>query len=192
MQSPTRVLTIADALFPRTAILRDATLVVAFSLITAACAQIAFYVGPVPITGQTFAVLLSGVLLGSRRGALSQLAYLAQGACGLPVFAAGHSGLPYMLGPTGGYLAGFVAAAFMVGLLAERGWDRQLWTMAAAMLAGNALLYMFGLLRLTAFVPSNSLLAVGLYPFIPGELLKMALAATTLPSAWKLLPRQQR
>jgi len=191
MQTRIRTLTIADALFPRANILRDATLVVAFSLITAGCAQIAFYVGPVPITGQTFAVLLSGVLLGSRRGALSQLAYLAQGVCGLPVFAAGHSGLPYMLGPTGGYLAGFVAAAFVVGLLAERGWDKRLWTTAAAMLAGNALLYMFGLLRLTDFVPSNSLLSVGLYPFIPGELMKMALVAITLPSAWKLLPRQQ-
>lgn len=169
MQTPTRAFTIADVLFPKETVLRDVVLVMAFSLITAGCAQIAFYVGPVPITGQTFAVLLSGVLLGSRRGALSQLAYLAQGACGLPVFAAGHSGLPYMLGPTGGYLAGFVAAAFVVGLLAERGWDRRLWTVAAAMLAGNALLYMFGLLRLAAFVPSNNLLPVGLYPFIPGN-----------------------
>ena len=189
MQIPTRAITIADVIFPRATILRNATLVVAFSLITAGCAQIAFYVGPVPITGQTFAVLLSGALLGSRRGALSQLAYLAQGACGLPVFAAGHSGLPYMLGPTGGYLAGFVAAAFVVGLLAERGWDRQLWTMAAAMLAGNAVLYVFGLLRLTAFIPSGSLLSIGLYTFIPGEFIKMALATITLPAAWRWLPK---
>jgi biotin transport system substrate-specific component len=96
-----------------------------------------------------------------------------------------------MMGPTGGYLVGFVAAAFMVGLLAERGWDRQLWTMAATMLAGDALLHIFGLLRLTAFIPSNSLLSVGLYPFIPGELIKIALVAITLPGAWKLLPRQR-
>ncbi len=191
MQTPTRTLTIADVLFPRATILRDAALIVAFSLITAGFAQIAFYVGMVPITGQTLAVLLSGALLGSRRGALSQMTYLVQGACGLPVFAAGQSGLPYMLGPTGGYLVGFVAAAFVVGFLAERGWDRQLWTTAAAMLAGSVVLYAFGLLRLAAFVPLDSLLSVGLYPFVPGDLIKIALAAMALPGAWKALHRTQ-
>jgi len=100
---------------------------------------------PVPVTGQTFAVLLTGALLGRQRGAAAVLAYLAEGLAGLPVFAGGMSGLAYLLGPTGGYLLGFVAAAYLTGALAERGWDRQPLTTALAMVLGNLALYAPGL-----------------------------------------------
>lgn len=188
MQTVGRV-TLSEAVIPQRGVLRDVTLVVGFSLIVALSAQIAFYIGPVPITMQTFAVLLTGASLGSRRAGLSMLLYLGEGAAGLPVFAGGHSGIPYMLGFTGGYLMGFVVAAFVVGLLAERGWDRRFWTTAAAMLIGNVIIYLFGLSWLAHFPLSKPLLWVGLIPFMPGEMLKMTLAAGALPSAWAILQK---
>jgi len=191
-----KALTMMDVLFPRATLARDILLVLSFSAVTALCAQIAFWIGPVPITGQTFAVLLAGALLGSKRGALSQLTYLAIGAMGAPVFAGWTGGLAHILGPTGGYLIGFVAAAFVVGFLAERGWDRRFWTTALAMLMGSIVLYAFGLswlaFWLARFAPGSSVLAVGLYPFIPGDVLKLLLAAVALPSGWAVLNRLQR
>ena len=187
MQS--KALTIMDALFPRATLARDILLVVGFGAMTALFAQVAFYIGLVPISGQTFAVLLAGALLGSKRGALSQLTYLSAGAMGAPVFAGWHGGIAHLIGPTGGYLIGFVGVAFVVGFLAERGWDRRFWTMALAMLIGNAVLYVFGLAWLAYYVPSGSVLTAGLYPFIPGDLIKIALASAAVPSGWALLNR---
>ena len=184
-----KALTIMDALFPRATLVRNLLLILGFSALTALSAQAAFYIGPVPITGQTFAVLLAGALLGSKRGALSQLTYLGMGAMGAPVFAGWMGGPAHLVGPTGGYLVGFVAAAFVVGFLAERGWDRRIWSTALAMLIGNIVIYAFGLLWLTNFVPANSVLPAGLYPFIPGDLLKLSLAAVALPSGWALVNR---
>ena len=188
-----RALTMMDAVFPRATLARDLLLILGFTAVTALSAQIAFYIGPVPITGQTFAVLLAGALLGSKRGALSQLTYLGLGAMGAPIFAGWMGGPAVLMGPTGGYLIGFVAAAFVVGLLAERGWDRRTWSMALAMLVGNIVIYVFGLpwlsIWLGNFAPKSSVLAVGLYPFIPGDLLKIVLAAVALPSGWALLNR---
>jgi len=184
-----RTLTMMDALFPRVTLVRDILLVVSFGIVTALSAQAAFYIGLVPISGQTFAVLLAGVLLGSKRGALSQLTYLSAGALGAPVFAGWHGGVAHLMGPTGGYLLGFVAAAFVVGFLAERGWDRRFWTTALAMVIGSTVIYAFGLAWLSHFVPSGSALSVGLYPFIPGDLAKIALATALLPSGWALLNR---
>ncbi len=185
-------MTYADVLRPsvkRYALAYDAALILGGSFGIALSAQIAIPIGPVPITGQTLAVLLVGALLGSRRGALCILAYLAEGAMGLPVFAGGGGGMGVIVGPTGGYLIGFVAAAYVTGLLAERGWDRRVGTTLAAMLLGNAALYLFGLAWLSGFVGSERVLASGLLPFVPGDLLKMALAAVLLPSGWKLLGR---
>jgi biotin transporter BioY len=184
-----KTLTIMDAIFPRATLVRDLLLILGFGAVTALSAQIAFYIGPVPITGQTFAVLLAGALLGSRRGALSQLTYLAAGAMGAPIFAGWMGGPAVLLGPTGGYLVGFVAAAFVVGFLAERGWDRRIWSMALAMFIGNIVIYIFGLPWLARFVPESSVLSVGLYPFIPGDALKLVLAAVALPSGWALVNR---
>jgi len=188
-----RALTMMDAVFPRATLARDLLLILGFTAVTALSAQIAFYIGPVPITGQTFAVLLAGALLGSKRGALSQLTYLGMGAMGAPIFAGWMGGPAVLMGPTGGYIVGFVAAAFVVGLLAERGWDRRTWSMALAMLIGNSVIYVFGLSWLSIwlghFAPKSSVLATGLYPFIPGDLLKVVLAAVALPSGWALLNR---
>lgn len=184
-----KAVTIMDALFPRATLARDILLILSFGLVTALFAQVAFYIGLVPISGQTFAVLLAGALLGSRRGALSQLTYLSAGAMGAPVFAGWHGGIAHLMGPTGGYLIGFVGVAFVVGFLAERGWDRHLWSMALAMLIGEVVLYACGLAWLSNFAPSGSVLATGLYPFIPGDLIKVALAAVAVPSGWALLNR---
>ena len=191
MKMLTARLALMDAAVPRTGLLWDAALVIGFACLTALCAQISFWIGLVPITGQTFAVLLSGALLGSRRGALSQLSYLAIGVTGIPYWFAlgGVPGIARLIGPTGGYLIGFVAAAFVVGWLAERGWDRRVWTAIPAMLVGSAVFYTFGLLWLSHFVPAGKVLQAGLYPFIVGDAIKILVAALALPSGWLLLRR---
>jgi biotin transporter BioY len=185
--------TYADILRPsaeQKALAYDAVLVIGGSLFIALCAQFTIHVGPVPITGQTLGVLLTGVLLGSRRGSLSVLAYLAQGIAGLPVFAPGGPlGLARLLGPTGGYLLGFVAAAYVTGLLAERSWDRKMVTALLAILIGNIVIYAFGLPWLGLFVGVESALPLGLYPFVTGDILKAFLAAALLPVGWRLLNR---
>ncbi|MBM3172404.1 MAG: biotin transporter BioY [Chloroflexi bacterium] len=180
-----------DVAVPRVGLLWDCGLVVGFACLTALCAQISFWLGVVPITGQTFGVLLSGALLGSRRGALSQLTYLAIGATGIPYWFAlgGTIGVARLVGPTGGYLIGFVAAAFIVGWLAERGWDRRVGTAIIAMLAGSIVMYVFGLAWLSRFVPEGTVLQAGLYPFIVGDLVKIVAAALAVPAGWLLLRR---
>jgi biotin transporter BioY len=173
----------------RRALAYDAALILAGSLFIALSAQLAFRLPftPVPITGQTFAVLLTGALLGSRRGALAALGYLGEGVSGLPVFASGGGALAHLMGPTGGYLAGFVLAAFVTGFLAERGWDRRVSTTLLAMLLGNIVIYVPGLIWLAAFVGVDKMLGMGLYPFIIGDLLKIACATALLPLGWKLV-----
>ncbi|MBN1975770.1 MAG: biotin transporter BioY [Anaerolineae bacterium] len=186
--------TYADSLRPtakQKALAYDALLVIGGSLFIALCAQFTLHIGPVPITGQTLGVLLAGVLLGSRRGSLSVLAYLMEGIAGLPVFAPGGPlGLARLVGPTGGYLIGFVATAYATGLLAERGWDRRAATALATMLIGNVTIYAFGLPWLALFVGIEHALPLGLYPFIAGDILKAISAAAMLPTGWKLLNRQ--
>lgn len=165
-------------------------LAVSGSALIALAAQVSIPLpfGPVPLTGQTFAVLLVGAALGSRLGAGTVLLYLAEGAAGLPVFApGGPPGIARFAGPTAGYLAGFVGAAFVVGWLAERGWDRRFATAVLAMLAGEVVIYAVGLPWLARFVPPERVLAAGLFPFIPGDLLKVLLAAAALPAAWRLV-----
>jgi len=191
MKTSTARLTFVDVVISRTGLLWDVVLVAGFACLTAAFAQISFWIGPVPVTGQTFAVLLAGAFLGSRRGALSQLSYLAVGATGIPYWFAlgGPPGIARLVGHTGGYLMGFVAVAFVVGWLAEKGWDRHVGTASLAMLAGEIVLYIFGLSWLAHFVPGNTVLQVGLYPFVIGDLIKVVAAALILPSGWLLLRR---
>jgi biotin transporter BioY len=168
---------------------KGAILIASLSLITALSAQLKIEIGVVPITMQTLVVLLSGLLFGSRIGAGSQLAYLVAGLSGVPWFSRG-GGMSYVMSPTFGYLLGFVVAAYAVGKLAERGWDRKIIGAIAAMLVGSALIYLFGLLWLSKFVPPGSLLAIGFYPFIIGDLLKIMAAGMVLPLAWKFLKAQ--
>ena len=169
--------------------LYEISLVIVGSLLMAASAQLAIPLpfSPVPITGQTFAVLLIGAAYGSRRGALAMIAYLLEGACGLPFFAEGTGGTLILFGPTGGYLLGFVLAAFVVGVLAERGWDRGFYSTIGAMIVGNALIFFVGLAWLSRFVPLNQVLPLGFYPFLIGGAIKTLAAALLLPTAWKLL-----
>jgi biotin transport system substrate-specific component len=159
------------------------------ALTVSAKVQIPFY--PVPMTMQTLVVLLTGIAFGTRLGVATVLIYLGVGALGLPVFAGTPEkgvGLAYMLGPTGGYLAGFVLAAATCGWLAERGWDRRPVTTAAAMLAGNALIYLPGLLWLGTVVGwDKPVFQWGLTPFLLGDLAKLALAAGLVPLVWKAI-----
>jgi len=184
--------TIADLLRPcekRRAALYDITLIIGGSLLIGLCAQVKILLpfSPVPITGQTFAVLMIGTLLGPWRGSLAVLAYIIEGAVGLPVFALG-GGFAVLIGPTGGYLVGFIPAAYITGLLAQKGWDRRIGTTILAMVLGNIVIYAFGLFWLCCLTGINrAVLSVGLYPFVVGDLLKIASAAAVLPSGWKLL-----
>ncbi len=183
-------LTIYEAIRPNSRWL-EIPLLVGFNLALVFCSYLAFDLpfSPVPITGQTFGVLVIGMTLGRVRGTAVVLAYLFEGAMGLPVFAGGLAGLPYLFGPTGGYLIGFVAAAYVMGFLAERGCHRTLWRVLPAMLIGEILIYSFGLVWLRHFVPSGALLAAGLLPFIPGAIVKIAAASAALPAAWRLTGR---
>lgn len=167
----------------------EAVVVVAASLFVALMAQVSVPLpfSPVPITGQTFAVLLVGAALGARRGALTLALYLVEGALGLPFFAGGTGGVARLLGPTGGYLFGFVAMAAVVGALAERGWDRRGRSAWLAFLLGEVVLYLCGLPWLAHFVGWEKALALGLLPFIPGDVLKAVLAGVALPAAWRLV-----
>jgi biotin transport system substrate-specific component len=170
-------------------IVRDILLVLGGSLIVAGMAQIRIFLpfSPVPITGQTFAVLLVGAALGARRGAASLLLYLIQGLVGLPFFAGGASGLAYFLGPTGGYLVGFVVAACLVGLLAARGLDRIIPTALLAFLAGEAVIYLFGVSWLSVYLGIPHAIAAGLLPFLLGDAIKLVAAGLVLPAAWALV-----
>lgn len=171
------------------ALVYDLLLIVGASLFIALSAQVSInlWFTPVPITGQTFAVLLVGALLGSKRGGAALLTYLAEGAAGMPVFANGLSGWGVIEGPTGGYLVGFVAAAFVVGWLAEHGWDRHVVKTALAMVIGNLIIYAFGLIWLSKFVGADKVIALGLEPFLAGDAVKIALAAGLLPGGWQLM-----
>jgi len=184
-------LAIRDRFVRRTAA-ADAALIVAGSLVMAATAQwsLPLPFTPVPITGQTLGVLLVGAALGARRGAGSILLYLLQGAAGLPFFAGGTGGLPVLAGPTGGYLIGCVPSAYVVGLLAERGFDRRFRSAVVAFATGEAVVYLFGVFWLARFVGSERALAAGLWPFLPGTVVKAALAGAALSATWAWIRRR--
>jgi len=159
-------------------------------LILSAKTTILLPISPVPITLQTLVVLSLGTLFGSKRGVAVVLAYIAEGAIGIPVFAKGGSGIAYLLGPTGGYLLGFVLAAFIVGYLAERGWDRSFFRITISMLIASSSIYILGISWLAHFVGGiTRAIQVGFVPFVVGDLIKIALVAGILPTGWKLLKR---
>ena len=191
IMSATRTLTLADIALPRAGALSNAALVAGASIATALAAQVAIPLPwtPVPITGQTFAVLLTGAVLGPRRAFLAQALYLLEGVAGLPVFAGGVGGALRLAGPTGGYLLAFPLAAAATGALCRRGWDRHFASMLAAMLLGSCVILAAGLAGLSRFVPASTLLAQGLLPFVVGDLVKSSLAALVLPAAWRGVDR---
>jgi biotin transport system substrate-specific component len=169
---------------------KQALLVVLGSLFIAICAQISIDLPLVPMTMQTFAVLAVGAAFGLRLGAATVVLYIVEGTLGLPVFQGFAAGPAVLMGPTGGYLIGFVLAAALVGWFAERGFDRRVLTMFAVMMAGAAILYVPGLLWLAKFTGYDKVLELGLYPFLWGDLLKAALAAVAFPTAWTFLSKR--
>jgi biotin transport system substrate-specific component len=185
--------TLRLAFFPRTGALTDALLVVAGAGFVALAAQVEIHLGftPVPITLQTFAVLLVGAALGSVLGVAALALYLLVGMVGAPVYSGGEGGWEWIEGATGGYLVGFVLAAGVAGLLAERQWDRRLATAVTALLTGNVLVYVFGLpwLAHVADLGWQETFEQGLYPFVVGDLAKLYLAGALLPAAWGLVKR---
>jgi biotin transport system substrate-specific component len=170
-------------------LVRQVGLVIGFSLLTAVAAQVVIPIAPIPITGSTFAVLLTGALLGSRLGAITMIVYLIEGATGLPFFAGGHFGLAHLLGPTGGYLVAFPAAAYITGGFSEHGWDRRFFTAAAAMAIGSAVIMLSGWAWFSLLTHTAPLAAFYLTvaKFIPGDVIKILLAAAALPLGWKLV-----
>ena len=211
MVAQTGTRSIVDAVIPvegyYSRIARDVALIVLFTLITVGAARISVHLPftPVPITGQTLAVLLAGAVLGSRRGASAMVLY-AIGGSQLNMFAGGGDSIfhwqasssSYLIGITsgssglvwdlasGGYIIGFIPGAFIVGFLCERGWDTKSWIIVA-MLAGNVVLYIPGLIQLSFFVPDDKVLEYGLYPFIAGDMIKLYIAALSVPIGWRIL-----
>ena len=182
-------LTLTHRYFPNVAPwLRDLGLVVTGSLLVALFAQIEIPLQPVPITGQTFAVLLVGAALGSKRGAASLVLYLGQGLIGLPFFSGGASGLSHLFGATGGYLVSFIPAAYVIGRMAEHGLERSVRTSILPFLTGTAIIYLGGVTWLAIVLGSlPQAILLGLVPFLIGDAIKLTAAALALPAAWKII-----
>ena len=170
----------------------NALALIAGSLLVAALAQVEFHLPftPVPVTGQTLGVLLVGAALGAKRGAAAIALYLAEGALGMPVFAGGKGGVVWLLpaSVTGGFLWAFLACAFVVGLLADREWDRNAVRLVPALVAGEIVIFAIGVPWVAAALDVSLAKAVALActPFLAGETIKMAVVAGVLPGAWKL------
>ncbi len=183
--------TLRLAAFPSARRLTDAVLVALGTALIAGAAQVSISLPftPVPITGQTFAVLLVGASLGTVRGGASSLLYVLLGIAGAPVYAHGASGWAIVAGASGGYLVSFPLAAALTGRLAERRWDRRFSSAVGAMLTGNVVIYLVGLPWLAVVLGTGleKTLEYGLYPFVPGDTFKLYLAAAVLPAAWRLV-----
>lgn len=183
--------TLSNRYFPRTPEwVRSLYLIVLGSLLLAALAQIEIVLPftPVPITGQTFGVLLIGAALGSKRAAASMILYITEGGMGLPFFAGGASGLGILTGATAGYLIGFVVAAYVIGLLAERGLERNMRTSIIPFLVGTVIIYVFGVVWLSIMLGSlGQAFTLGVVPFLLGDAIKLIAAALALPLAWKFV-----
>jgi biotin transport system substrate-specific component len=188
-------LTLRDAFVGRSSSARTLAVIVGGAGLIAACAQISIPLGftPIPVTGQTFAVLLVGAGLGSVAGTASTLLYVALGAIGLPIYAHHAHGWSVVTSSSGGYLVGFVIAAAVTGSLAEHRWDRRFSSSLGAMLTGNIVIEACGAgwLAHEAHLSMANALEEGVYPFVPGDILKMYLAAAALPAAWKLAGRRR-
>ncbi len=172
------------------ALLREFSLVLGAALFVALAAQIKIFLPftPVPLSGQSFAVLLVGALLGARRGAFSLVFYLFAGALGFPVFVGGNAGLDYLFGMTFGYLFGFVIAAYAVGLLLARGSKKnESRAFVFPFLAGIAVIYLFGAGWMALFLGAEKAVRLGVLPFLAGDALKLAAAVSVFPVLEKKL-----
>jgi len=163
----------------------QAMLVIAGTLLLAISAKVQVPFWPVPMTMQTFVVLLIGAACGARLAGITLAAYLAEGSAGLPVFAKG-AGLAYLAGPTGGYLFGFLVAAIVVGWLADRGFGRVVATTLAAFLIGEIIIFALGAGWLATYLGIHKAVAAGVTPFLLAEAVKIGLACALLPTAWRL------
>ena len=185
--------TLRLAVLPRAGALADTLLVLAGTGLVAAAAQLSIPLPftPVPITAQTFAVVIVGASLGAVRGATSLALYLLLGLAGAPIYAEQGHGWAVLSGASGGYIVGFLVAAAVTGYLAERRWDRRFSSAVAAMLTGNVIIYLVGLpwLAIELGTDLERTLELGLYPFVPGDVFKLYLAAALLPTAWKIVER---
>ena len=182
--------TLFDAVLPDAGLAKQVLMALAGTALLTLSAKIQVPFWPVPMTMQTFAVLVIAMAFGPKLGAATVLLYLAEGAAGLPVFAGTPEkgiGVAYMVGPTGGYLVGFVLAAFTVGWLARRGWDRSVPLTLLAMAAGTALIFIFGIAWLSTLIGMEKAIQFGLMPFLAGAAFKIALAAAVMPLAWKFV-----
>src|SRR5712691_6257243 len=193
---PTEATTLRLAVLPKAGLITDAALVTGGAGLIAAAAQLSIRLPftPVPITGQTFAVLLVGASLGVARGGSSALLYVLLGIVGAPVYAHGAQGWAVITGASGGYLVSYPFASALTGWLAERHWDRRFSSAVGAMLTGNVLIYLFGLPWLAVVLGTGleRTLELGLYPFVPGDTFKLYLAAALLPAAWRAVGRSTR
>ncbi len=179
------------SVFKPSSLAAELPILLSLNLLLVACSYISINLpfSPVPITGQTFGILLVAMALGRVRGTAVVMAYLMEGALGLPVFAGGSAGMAKFFGPTGGFLLGFPVAAWLVGTLADKGWDRNYLLSTGAMILGTGVIFMCGLAWLSRFVPSESLLTFGFTPFVPGAIIKITLAALVLPTVWRFVGR---
>jgi biotin transport system substrate-specific component len=176
------------------ALLYDFVLIIGASIFIAVSAQIAFNVpfSPVPVTGQTFAVILTGALLGSRRGSLAVITYLFEGISGLPVFAHAQFGLIHLFGPTGGYLIGFIPAAFICGFLVENGWGKTFLSSTGIMFVGTIVIFISGLTWLKIFVGNENIWVMGFYPYLTGAVIKIVLAASIYRLSWQVIDKYSK
>ncbi len=185
--------TLRLAVLPRAGLLADVLLVLLGTGLVSGAAQISISLPftPVPITGQTFAVVLVGASLGALRGTASLTLYVALGIVGAPVYAGGAHDWAVITGASGGYLVSYPFAAALTGWLAERRWDRRFSSAVGAMLTGNVVIYLGGLPWLAVVLDTGlaKTLELGLYPFVPGDIFKLYVAAALLPAAWRLVER---
>jgi biotin transport system substrate-specific component len=193
---PSHTATLRAATLPHAGPLAEVITVSAGAGLIALSAQVSLPLPftPVPITGQTFAVLLVGASLGTVRGGASALLYVLWGIAGLPVYAHGAEGISVITGASGGYLVSYPFSAALIGFLAERRWDRRFSSAVGAMLTGNVFIYLVGLPWLAVVLHTSlaKTLELGLYPFVPGDTFKLYLAAAALPCAWRLVGRVDR
>lgn len=152
------------------------------SILLALLARLSFPVpfSPIPITGQTFGILLLGAMLGKRLGTITVITYIIEGAIGLPVFAGGSTGLLYLFGPTGGYIIGFIPAVFLVGYLCEKGWNKHFISAITSMTLGTMMIFVFGVSWLAVGTGLQTALQIGATPYIPGAIIKISVASVMI------------